>query len=450
MKIINTILLISVLLTSCEQKKSEEKKANDIGSEELQLSDDSILNLVQFQTFDYFWSGANENSGLAPERIHMDNIYPENDPHIVTSGGSGFGLMAIIVGVERGFISREEAIQRFEKILNFLEASDRFHGAFPHWWDGNTGKVYPFSKKDNGGDIVETSFMAAGLITVRQFLNQESEREIRLIERINAIWEEIEFDWYTQGDNVMYWHWSPEYGFEMNFPIGGYNECLITYIMAACSPTHSISKEVYEQGWARNDSIRMDTIFMGLETVLDHYEHAGPPVGPLFWAHYSYLGLNPQNLKDQYADYWKLNYNHAMINYKYCIENPNGFRGYGKDSWGLTASYSIQGYAGHNPVRGDVGVISPTAALSSFPYTPKESMAMLRFLYEKHPEFIGEYGPYDAYSIEHDWYTPRYLAIDQGPIPVMIENYRSGLIWKLFMSAPEVRAGLEKLGFSYE
>lgn len=414
-----------------------------------QSEEDSLLNLVQYQTFQYFWEGAEPTSGLARERYHMDDIYPSHDKDIITSGGSGFGLMALVVGIERGFITREQGIERFEKITDFLERADKFHGVFPHWWDGTTGKVKAFSQKDDGGDLVETSFMAAGLLTVRQYLNKNVAREAKLAERIDAIWKGIEFDWHTKGENVLYWHWSPNYDWEMNFDVRGYNECLIMYVMAAASPTHSIDPAVYHEGWTNNGDITKDTTFYGLETVLNHYETNDSPVGPLFWAHYSYLGLNPNGLKDQYADYWKLNQNHTMIHYKYAVDNPSGFEGYGPNLWGLTSSYSMRGYAGHRPDR-DLGVISPTAALSSFPYTPEESMAMLKHLYEDLDTLVGEYGPYDAFSLQEDWYLPRYLAIDQGPIPVMIENYRTGLIWKLFMSAPEVKAGLNKLGFTYE
>ncbi|MCB0485527.1 MAG: beta-glucosidase, partial [Flavobacteriaceae bacterium] len=219
------------------------------------------------------------------------------------------------------------------------------------------------------------------------------------------------------------------------------------YVLAAASPTHPIKKSVYEKGWALNGNITKDTIYYGLETELNHYEHDKAPVGPLFWAHYSYLGLNPKGLKDQFADYWKLNQNHALIHYKYCVDNPMGFEGYGEDCWGLTSSYSLKGYAGHRPEH-DLGVISPTAAISSIPYTPKESMRFIRYIYTKQDSLVGKYGPYDAFSLEKKWYLPRYLAIDQGPIPVMIENYRTGLLWNLFMHNEDVQRGLKKLNFT--
>ena len=445
MRLILMHLAVASLLLGCNGQKKQETKTTQ--TKKVVLSDEQLLDSIQYQTFNYFWEGAEPNSGLARERIHLDDIYPTHDKDIITTGGSGFGLMAILVGVERNFITRAQALERYEKIVTFLEKADRFHGAWPHWLLPN-GKVTAFSKKDNGGDLVETAFLVQGLLTVREYFKEGSSKEQELANRIQKLWEGVEWNWYTKGnEDVLYWHWSPEYGWEMNFPVGGYNEALIMYILAAGSPTHSIQKSVYDKGWARNGAIAKDTTYYGLETELDHYEHDASPVGPLFWAHYSYLGLNPKGLKDQYGDYWKLNKNHAKIHYKHAIANPNNYKGYGEKNWGLTSSYSVKGYAGHRPDN-DLGVISPTAALSSMPYTPKESITYLRSLYQEQDSLVGKYGPFDAYSHQENWYLPRYLAIDQGPIPVMIENYRSGLFWNLFMKNTDVQNGLETLGFS--
>jgi len=437
-----------LIFFSCHSKKRSQ--ANTTLTTEIhdkKYSEEELLNVVQKQTFNYFWEGAEPNSGMAPERLHMDDIYPTSPKNTVTTGGSGFGLMAILVGVKRNFISREQAFNRFVKIVDFLEKADRFHGAWPHWMNGETGKVYPFSKKDNGGDLVETAFLIQGLLTVSEYFKEGNEEEKALVVRINKLWREVEWNWYTKNnEDVLYWHWSPEYEWEMNFRVGGYNECLIMYVLAAASPTYPISRSVYEKGWARNGAIVSEKTFYDEDLILDYYEHDGSPVGPLFWAHYSYLALNPKGLYDQYADYWKLTQNQAKIHYKYALDNPKKFRGYGPNLWGLTSSYSMKGYSGHRPDK-DLGVISPTAALSSFPYTPKESMQMLKHLYEEKDTLIGKYGPYDAFSLQHNWYLPRYLAIDQGPIPVMIENYRSGLLWELFMGNKDVQSGLKKLGF---
>ncbi len=440
------VLLIFITVLFCACNTGNRRSVQQVEASEESL-EDSLLNVIQYQTFQYFWEGAEPVSGMARERIHMDNVYPQNDQNTVTLGGSGFGVMAILVGIERGFISREEGLERFQQIVTYLGKADRFHGAWPHWLDGPTGKVKPFSKKDDGGDLVETAFMIQGLLAVAEYFDGGNTEEQKLVSDIQKLWEEVEWNWYTKGEDILYWHWSPNYGWEMNFPVGGYNECLIMYMLAASSPTHPIDATVYDKGWARNGAITEDTVYYGLNTVLDFYEHNDDPIGPLFWAHYSYLGLNPKGLKDKYADYWKLNVNQVLIHYRYALDNPKGFEGYGEDQWGFTSSYSTNGYAGHHPGDSDLGVISPTAALSSFPYTPKESMQFLKYLYMEADSLVGEYGPYDAYSQTSNWYLPRYLAIDQGPIPVMIENYRSGLLWDLFMKNDDVQTGLKKLGF---
>ncbi|MBL0883165.1 MAG: beta-glucosidase [Chitinophagaceae bacterium] len=429
-----------------QQKKSTEKPATIFASAE----DSKIFTAVQRATFQYFWDGAEPVSGLARERYHNDDAYPQNDKNIVTSGGGGFGVMAILVGIERKFITREEGRKRLEKIVTFLETADRFHGVWPHWWNGETGKVKPFSKYDDGGDLVESSFMLQGLLCVRQYFKDGNTKEKALATRIDQLWKEVDFNWYRNGKNVLYWHWSPNHEWRMNFPVRGYNECQIMYILAASSPTHGVPAEVYHEGWAQNGAINKNP--SGYKDIQLQMHHQGDATesGPLFRAHYSYLGLDPRGLKDRYADYGKENTQHALIHYRWCVDNPKQYKGYGPNSWGLTSSYSIKGYAGHAPgMKRDIGVISPTAALSSFPYTPKESMAAMKNWYlNKKDQLWGPFGFYDAFSETENWYLPRYLAIDQGPIVVMMENYRSGLLWKLFMSCPEIQTGLKKLGFT--
>lgn len=400
------------------------------------ISDEDLLTLVQQQTFKYFYDFAEPASGMARERNSSGNL--------VTSGGSGFGLMALIVGIERNFITRAQGIERFDRILDFLETADRFHGAWSHWIDGTNGNVIPFSANDNGGDLVETSFLVQGLITVRQYLNENVVAEKALIDRINVLSNGVEWDWYTQGQNVLYWHWSPDKGWIMNHQIRGHNETLITYLLAASSTEHGISESVYHNGYARNGGIQNGKTFYDITLPLG--EDYG---GPLFFTHYSFLGLDPRNLSDQYANYWTQNVNHTLINQAYAAANPKGWIGYSEENWGLTASDNHQGYSAHSPTN-DVGVITPTAALSSFPYTPEESMKALKFFYYSMGDRLwGTYGFYDAFNLTEGWTANSYLAIDQGPIVVMIENHRTGLLWELFMSAPEVQAGLDKLGFQY-
>jgi len=410
----------------------DEEESEEPDEEIPSLSEEELLDKVQKQTFMYFWDFAGSNSGLAKER--------SSDNNTVTTGGSGFGLASFPAAVERGWISRVDALKRLDKILTFLENIETYHGAFAHWYRDDTGATQPFSANDDGGDIVETAFLIQGLLINRSFFSEETE----LKNRITAIWEAVEWDWYTQGEDVIYWHWSPNYQFEKNLKVKGWNESLMVYVLAASSPTYSVEAEVYHEGWASNGSIQTSRNYYGNRLPL------GPELGgPLFFAHYSFIGLDPRNLSDQYASYWQQNTSHSLINYEYVVSNPNNYEGYSENSWGLTASTGYNGYSAHSPTN-DKGIIAPTAALSSFPYTPEKSMNALRYFYEDLGDDLwGEYGFYDAFSQEVGWFSDGYLAIDQGPIVAMIENYRTGLLWDLFMQDPEIKAGLDKLGFNY-
>lgn len=453
MKKTHLILLTIVLLFSCASDEGpgyQEPYIPNSNNPVIEpLTDQELMDLVQEKTFKYFWDFANSPSGAAKERYHPNN--PSLNQNVVTTGGSGFGLMAIIIGIERGYITRDQGIQRLTTILDFFETADRFHGAWPHWIDGASGQVIPFSPEDNGGDLVETAFLAQGLICVKEYFKNGSTQEQTLANQADVLWKGVEWDWYTQGQNKLYWHWSPTNQFALNLELKGYNETLIAFILGAASPEHSIPNSVYTEGWASNGSIATAETQYNIPIILDH---AGSGTGPLFWAHYSYLGLNPTNLSDQYANYWTLNKNHTEINYAYCVDNPLNYFKYGSDCWGLTASYSRNddgtiGYLAHQPGN-DIGVISPTAAISSIPYTPEKSLAAMQFFYSKSDILLGPAGFYDAFSPKDNyWVADAYLAIDQGPQIIMIENYRTGLIWNLFMQNQDVQNGLNTLGFNY-
>ncbi len=440
------LLYICFSCTGCAENPVQEASLT------VKLSDEQLLDSVQYYTFQYFWNGAEANSGMAPERIHLDGIYPDNDQHIITTGGTGMGLIGILGGIERGWVSRDQARVRFEKMVEFLENADRWHGIWPHWLDGKTGKVKPFGQKDDGADLVESAFLIQGLLAVREYYKSGTVAEKAIANRIDVLWREMDWDFHTRdGQETLYWHWSPNFAWDMNFALEGYNETLITYVLAASSPTHPISPEAYHQGWARNNGgIKATGVApFGLPLQLKH-NGAEEYGGPLFWAHYSYLSLNPKGLKDRYADYWEENRNQTLINRAWCINNSGNFKGYGEELWGLTASYSINFYDAHRPGN-DTGVISPTAAVSSIVYTPQESMKVTRNLYENYGDKIfGKYGFYDAMSPQYDFFPQKYLAIDQGPMVTMIENHRTGLGWRLFMGAPEIKVGLDRLGFTYQ
>lgn len=455
MKKIFGFLFIAVLTFSCSKSSPSEPfdpDPTDEGPADVDpLTDVELMDLVQRETFKYFWDYAETNSKAARERYVVSN--PSLDQHVVTSGGTGFGLMAILVGIERGYVTRADAVNRLETLLTFLENADRFHGAWPHWINGANGSTIPFSDKDNGGDLVETSFVVQGLICIKEYFKNGLAAEKELANKAELLWKGVEWDWYTQNENVLYWHWSPNHGFAMDLKIQGYNESLVTYVLAAASPDYSILPEVYTEGWAGNTSILSSNVQYGMPLILNH---AGSPQfgGPMFFSHYSFLGLDPTNLVDSYANYDDVVTNHATINYQYAVQNPQNFKGYGEACWGLSASYSRNtdgslGYAAHSPVN-DKGVISPTAAISSIAYTPKESLRAMHYFYQHKDKLLGKAGFYDAFSPEYDfWVAEAYLAIDQGPQIIMIENYRTGFLWDLFMQNEEVRHGLDTLGFTY-
>lgn len=400
------------------------------------MSDSALLDMVQRYTFRYFWEFGHPVSGLARERNTSGDI--------VTMGGSGFGIMAMLVAAHRGWITREAARDRLLQIVGFLQFADRYHGVFPHWMNGTNGNTIPFSQFDDGGDLVETAFLMQGLLAARQYFDEDNPLEDALRQAITGLWEDVEWDWYTKNNSgVLYWHWSPNYAWQMNFPIRGFNEAMIVYILAIASPTHPVPATYWNSGWTAQN------YFHGLSYY--GYPLATGPArgGPLFFAHYSFLGFDPRDKKDAFTNYFTRNRNHTLINRAWCIDNPLGHAGYSAVSWGLTASDDPWGYLAHEASTSrDNGTIAPTAALSSMPYTPAESMAALKHFYRDLGDRLwGPMGFYDAYNIGENWFADSYLAIDQGPIIGMIENHRSGLLWNLFMANPEIQPALDAIGF---
>jgi hypothetical protein len=455
MKYLYTALSLCAILFACSKTEvAETTPVQKVSPETLtapfnntdkfpRITDDQLLDLVQSQTFRYFWEFGDPVSGMARER---SNGSFNTSHEVVTTGGSGFGVMAIIVGINRNFITRRQGLDRIAKIVNFLtDSAQRYHGAFPHWMNGSTGVTIPFAPEDDGADLVETAYMMEGLLCARQYFNNCSDdKEIALRAGINNLWNGVQWSWFRKDDkNTLFWHWSPDFGWEQNFKITGWDEALITYIMAASSNTYSIPKIVYEHGWAEDGGIENGKQYYGVTLPLGPREG-----GPLFFTHYTFMGIDPHGLKDQYADYWQQDTSHARINYLYCVANPKGFVGYSDSCWGLTASDIKGGYTASSPTN-DVGVIAPTAAVSSLPYLPTESMNAIRFFYYKLGDKLwSKYGFLDAFDLTKNWYDNGDLAIDEGPEINMIENYRSGLLWHLLMSCPEIQNGLKKLGFT--
>ena len=420
------------------------------------LSDDELLTMLEVEAFRYYWErGAHPQSGMALESV-------PGDPRIVATGASGFGIMAIVVGMNRGFITRTQGVERLARIVGFLEKAQRYHGAWPHFLDGGTGRSLPvFGMFDDGGDLVETAFLVEGLLTARQYLNGPAPLESDLRTRITHLWQTVEWDWYAKqtGNDALIWHWSPQFSWRTDHRLTGFNETMIAYLLAIASPTHAIPSDSYYAGWAsQSPAAEQYRIGWSGTTDGDQYHNGNSyqgiklavgvgDGGPLFFTQYSFLGPDPHQIRDQYADYFENNRSIAVINYRYCQQNPGHFKGYGPGVWGLTASLDPYGYSAHAPTIGsDNGTIAPTGALGSFPYTPAESMAALKYFYRTLGDRLwGIYGPVDAFNLTRNWFSPMYLGLDQAPMVVMIENQRTGLIWKTFMANPEIDPMLARI-----
>jgi hypothetical protein len=430
------------------------------------FTDDELLTMLQEECFRYYFEGAHPDSGTTLENI-------PGDDRIVATGASGFGIMALIVGVDRGFITRDEGLARLEKIVAFLEKAPRYHGVWSHFMDGHTGASLPvFSMFDNAGDLVETAFLIEGLLAARQYFHRDTNTERDLYARITQLWNTVEWDWYRRSPNgdALFWHWSPEFAWHINHRLTGYNEAMIVYLLAIASPAHSVPADLYYSGWAGRSAAavnyrrgwspdanaRTKSSATAGDEYLNGHSYFGIKLnvgvgsgGPLFFAHYSFMGFDPRGLRDRFTNYFDNNRNMALINRAWVVANPKHFAGYSAADWGLTASDGPNGYLAHAPDAGDDdGTMTPTGALSSFPYTPEASMAALKYFYrDRGADIWGIYGPRDAFNDSADWISPIYMGLNQAPIVVMIENYRSGLLWKLFMSNPEIHPMLDKIGF---
>jgi len=423
---------------------SESLPSDTVSATTYAMSDEELLTSVQEATFRYFYDYGHPVSGLARER---SNGYSET----CTSGGTGMGLITLIVGAERGFEPYDSVAARVLKILTFLEEkTTRYHGAWPHWFNGRTGQTIPFSTYDDGGDLVETAYLVQGILTIRQYFKADHPVENEIRERATRLWEAVEWDWYLRYANgtVLFWHWSPTYSWKLNMEIRGFNECMITYLLAEASPTHPIPAQAYHSGWAQNGAWP----YINGKTLFGYKQWVGWDYGgPLFFTQYSFLGFDPRNKADKYCNYFDNNRNISLINRAYCMENPRNHTGYSSLVWGLTASDDPWGYQVHEPNYSDRdnGTITPTAALSAMPYTPEESIATLKHFYFTYGQNLwGPFGFRDAFHLKEQWFSESYIAIDQGTIVPMMENYRSGLCWDAFMANPEISPMLDKLGFT--
>ena len=398
------------------------------------MSDEELLTMVQEASFRYYWEAAEPHSGMARENT------PGNDD-IIATGASGFGIMATLVGAERGFITRQQALGRLLEITAFLEKADRFHGVWPHFLSGGTGHALPvFDMYDNGADLVETSFLMEGLLTARQYFKEDGSDGKELYGRITKLWNGVEWSWFAAmpAHDALYWHWSPQYSFFIANRLTGWNEVMITYLEAIASPSHAVPASDYYSGWTGEgigNRYTNGASYFGIKQEVG--EGTG---GPLFFTDYSYMGFDPHAFHDRYANYFERNRNQALINLAYCVHDPNHWKGYGADTWGLTAVDGPEGYVPYEATQQlDDGTIAPTGAISAIAYTPEQSMAALRHFYrDLGPEVWSIYGFRDAFNLQKDWYSEITMGLNQAPMAVMIENHRSGVIWKSYMANPEI------------
>lgn len=434
-------LLIIPFLTCCTGCEKNEDDTIVVNKSDETFAPSKVRPVLEKQqkaAFTYFYDFAEENSGLAYEGYNHGS-------KAVTIGGSGFGIMSLIVGAERGWITREQAIERTVKAVRWLGKADRYKGIWSHWHSPD-GKAFPFGNQVEAGDAVETSFLITGLIAAQEYFNGGTELEKEISDSVTSFINTIDWNHYTNGENHLYWIWhTPNNTYEL--PVKGWNEGLITYLLALGAPEgHRISKEAYTAGWQSNGGFCNNN--------RENYGYKLPlgqeNGGPLFFAHYSFVGLNPMRMKDNYAFYWQNNVAHAMINRHYCVyEAPSNYQ-YSANMWGLTACNGIgsKGYSARCPGNDD-GIIAPTAVLASYPYVPFYATQVLMSM-DQIDALQGKYGIGDSYEPAIGQANNNHLAIDQGPIVVMIENYRSGLIWDLVMRSEYIQNCLKMAGIELD
>jgi hypothetical protein len=402
------------------------------------LDDGAFLDLVQHTAFDYFWYETNPQNGLVKDRSSYTSLS--------SIAAVGFGLSALTVGIDRGWISREVGRARVLTTLTFLWNSPHgpeadatgYNGFYYHFLDMQTGR----RDGDTELSTIDTALLLGGVLHVQEYFDQLDATEARIRTLADALYRRVDWPW-MQVRSVKLCHgWKPETGF-LPHDWGGYNEAMILYLLALGSPTFPISPQAWT---AWTSSYDWQT----------HYGQAFVVFPPLFGHQYSHVWVDFRNIQDTYMrakglDYFENSRRATLANRAYAIANPHGWADYGENVWGLTASDIPSSYSarGAPPPERDDGTITPTAAGGSFAFTPHESLAALRHMYATYRTQIwGPYGFKDAFNPSMKWFATDYLGIDQGPIVLMIENYRSGRIWHVFMQHPAIQRGLEHAGFA--
>ncbi len=398
----------------------------------------SAMDEQQRKIIDYFYTGAHPTTGMAFNHNTVKSI--------LTTGATGFGVMAIIAGVERGWIDRAVAAGHIVKIVRFLKTVKRYEGAWSHWYSPD-GRTVRFGNQVDAGEIVETAFLLGGLLTACEYFDRDNEAEKEIRETTTFFGETVNWRHYVH-DGKFYWIWHADKN-EYELPIVGWNECLLVYILAMAAPEpHNVPPSVYRSCWQGYRFAHPGRKTYGYPLPLGTNQYGSC----LFLSQYSFLGLDPRRMRDEFACYWTQNLGHTMINRHYCVhEAPSEYK-YSELDWGLTACGGCSGRPGYKARApfDDDGVLAPTAAISAFPYTPFYSTQVLLNLKKNFPELDGEFGFGISYCPKDHQVNKEYLAIEQAPMAIMMENYRSGLLWNLLMKNENVRKGLQLAGMKTE
>lgn len=422
-------------------------------------SDKEFLDSLSQQTFNWFWEKAGPENGQVPDR------WPTKAFSSIAA--TGFGLASYIVGVEEGYITRDQASARVLLTLRFLDQLPKgdsvagvagYRGFFYHFLDQNTGLRYQQVELST----IDTGLLMAGILSSQSYFDQNTTVETEIRALADRLYQAVEWDWAMNNKDVMSMGWHPERGF-LDATWRGYNEANILYILGLGSPTHPLKAESWK-AWTR--TYQWDT-YQGQEFL---------NFGPLFGHQYSHMFIDFRGIQDEYMrskgiDYFENSRRATLANRQYCITNPAGYVGYEANVWGLTAcdgpgndgkdnpNIAYQGYNARGTSRfylQDDGTIAPTAAGGSIPFAPEVCIPALKAMKEKYGKDIyGTYGFKDAFnlSISYEdgrkgWFDPDYLGIDQGPIVIQIANYRSETIWKVLKKNQYILAGLKKAGFT--
>lgn len=401
-------------------------------------SDDEFLDYVQQTSFDYFWYLANPTNGMVADRST-----PTSPCSIAAVG---FGLTCIGIGIDHGWISRTQGVARVLTTLNtFLNGPQGtnasgtigYKGWFYHFLDMNTALRSPASELSS----IDTALLLAGILHAKQYFDGTNTDEISIRTKADAIFNRVDWNWMAQGTNVISMGWFPSGSFIANNWIG-YNEGMILYILGLGAATNPLPASAWSRwtsgyAWATN------------------YGQAFVTFPPLFGHQYSHCWIDFRHNADAYMNsknstYFQNSRRATLAQRSYCIANPLNRVGYSSNVWGLTACDGPSGYGTHGapPAENDDGTIAPTAAGGSMAFAPEYALPALRHFYTQFRFRIWTaYGFRDAFNLGAQWYASDTLGIDQGPIVVMIENYRTQRVWRRFMQNEEVQRGLQRAGF---